>query len=205
MKLNDKGLLIVISGPSGVGKGTIRQALFEIEDHNLDYSVSMTTRNIREGEVDGEHYHFVDRDTFKQRIEDGLFLEYAEFVGNYYGTPIDKIQEKLDLGREVVLEIEIEGARQVRDKVDDAIFIFIGPPSKQALYNRLNKRGTESQEIIEQRVAKADAEFDMAYMYDYIVINDSVENAADKILAIIRAEHTRTRRTFTNYKKILEE
>ena len=119
MKLNDRGLLVVISGPSGVGKGTIRRALFNMPKHNLVYSVSMTTRAKRPGEVDGVDYFFVSKEEFMKRKEEGQFLETAEFVGNYYGTPLDKVNEQLDLGNEVVLEIEVEGAQQVKEKMPD--------------------------------------------------------------------------------------
>ncbi|MDF2699369.1 MAG: gmk [Haloplasmataceae bacterium] len=204
MKLNDRGLLIVISGPSGVGKGTVRKALFAREKHNLEYSVSMTTRKPREGEVDGIDYYFVNRDEFQQRINDGKLLEYAEFVGNYYGTPIDYVENRLVAGKEVVLEIEVQGAMQVREKMPDAVFIFIVPPSKRALRDRITKRATESEEIINQRMEKAEREFNMAHKYDYIVVNDTVENAADRIMAIIRAEHAKTERSIHRYMQMLE-
>lgn len=205
MKLNERGLLVVISGPSGVGKGTVRKALFDIPNHDLVYSVSMTTRPPRDGEVDGVDYYFVTKEEFLKRIEEDKFLEWAEFVGNYYGTPKDKVEEQLELGKEVVLEIEVEGALKVRKKVKDAVFIFIVPPGRQALYDRLLKRGTEAKEIIEARVKKADNEFLLAHKYDYIVVNDEVNNAADRIMAIIRAEHAKTERTIHNYLKMLEE
>ncbi|VEU81148.1 guanylate kinase [Haploplasma axanthum] len=205
MKLNEKGLLVIISGPSGVGKGTVRRALFNKPNHNLVYSVSMTTRKPRPGEVDGVDYYFVDRETFEKRIAEGKFLEWAEFVGNYYGTPKDIIDEELAEGKEVVLEIEVDGALQIRKNVKDAVFIFIVPPGKQALYDRLLKRGTESPEIIKQRVEKADKEFLLAHKYDYIVVNDDVDNAADRIMAIIRAEHAKTERSIHNYLRMLEE
>ncbi len=205
MKLNDRGLLIVISGPSGVGKGTVRKALFNMPKHNLTYSVSMTTRNIRPGEVDGKDYYFVTRDEFEKRIDEGKFLEHAEFVGNYYGTPLDKVNEQLDNGKEVVLEIEVEGALQVKKKVPDCVMIFLVPPSKEDLYKRLRSRGTESEEIIEQRVQKANREFKKAKYYDYIVVNDDVDNAADRILAIIRAEHARTLRSIHKYYELIGE
>jgi guanylate kinase len=204
MKLNDRGLLVVVSGPSGVGKGTVRKALFEMPKHNLTYSVSMTTRKQRPGEQDGKDYYFVSREEFEERISKGKFLEYAEFVGNYYGTPLDLVNEKLAKGNEVVLEIEVQGALQVREKCPDAVFIFLAPPSKQALYDRLRSRGTESEEIIEQRVQKANKEFQLAYKYDYIVVNDTVENAADRIMAIIRAEHAKTERTIHRYIDLLK-
>ena len=205
MKLNDRGLLVVISGPSGVGKGTVRKALFDMVNHNLTYSVSMTTRKIRPGEVDGKDYYFVTKDEFKNKIKEGKLLEYAEFVGNYYGTPLDKVNEKLEAGSEVVLEIDVEGARQVKEKMPDCVMIFIAPPSKQSLYDRLRKRGTESEEIIQERVAKADREFKKAYLYDYIVVNDEVNNAADRIMAIIRAEHAKTSRTIHKYLELIDE
>jgi guanylate kinase len=205
MKLNQRGLLVVISGPSGVGKGTVRKSLFEMKNHNLVYSVSMTTRPPREGERDGVDYYFVDRATFEQNIKEDKFLEWAEFVGHYYGTPREKVEQELDAGHEVVLEIEVEGALQVRDKMKEAVFIFLVPPGRKALYERITKRGTESDELIQKRMAKAEKEFLLAYKYDYIVVNDEVNNAADRIMAIIRAEHARTERTIHNYIKMLEE
>lgn len=205
MKLNDRGLLVVISGPSGVGKGTVRKALFNMPNHNLVYSVSMTTRKIRPGEVDGRDYYFVSKDEFESRIKDGKFLEYAEFVGNYYGTPLDKVNENLDRGNEVVLEIEVEGAQQVKKKMPNCVSIFLVPPGKQALYDRLRHRGTESEEIIEQRVQKANREFKKAKYYDYIVVNDEVNNAADRIMAIIRAEHAKTERSIHKYMELIGE
>ena len=205
MKLNDRGLLIVISGPSGVGKGTVRRALFNMPKHNLTYSVSMTTRDMRPGEVDGVDYYFVKKEEFAQKIKEGKFLEYAESVGNYYGTPLDKVNEQLDKGNEVVLEIEVEGAQQVKNKVPDCVMIFIAPPGKQALYDRLRNRGTESEEVIQQRIEKANREFQKAYLYDYIVVNDDVNNAADRIMAIIRAEHAKTERSIHAYMEMIGE
>ena len=205
MKLDKRGLLIVISGPSGVGKGTVRKALFEKKGHDLVYSVSMTTRAPREGEVEGKDYYFVSKEVFEERIKAGKFLEYTKFVGNYYGTPLDKVEEQLDSGKEVVLEIEVEGAKQVRKKMKDAIFIFIAPPTMADLKARLKSRGTESEEIINERYEKACREIGLAYLYNYIVVNDTVENAADKIMAIIRSEHARTIRSISGYKKLLEE
>lgn len=205
MKLNDRGLLIVLSGPSGVGKGTVRKALFDMPNHNLVYSVSMTTRKMRPGERDGVDYYFVSKDEFEQRIHEGKFLEYAEFVGNYYGTPLDKINENLERGNEVVLEIEVDGALQVKEKVPNCVMIFLVPPGKEALYERLRRRGTESEEVIEERVQKANREFKKAKYYDYIVVNDEVHNAADRIMAIIRAEHARTERSIHKYMELIGE
>ena len=205
MKLNERGLLVVLSGPSGVGKGTVRRALFRMPNHDLVYSVSMTTRPPRENEVDGVDYYFVDKPTFLQRIRENKFLEWAEFVGHYYGTPRDKIDEQLDKGKEVVLEIEVEGALQVRRQMKDAVFIFLVPPGKEALHQRLLNRGTDSQATIEKRMKKAEGEFMLAHKYDYIVVNDEVNNAADRSMAIIRAEHARTERTIHNYLKMIGE
>ncbi len=205
MKLNNRGLLVVISGPSGVGKGTVRKALFEMPKHNLTYSISMTTRKMRPGEVDGKDYYFVSKEEFEGKIKDGKFLEYAEFVGNYYGTPLDKVNEQLDAGNEVVLEIEVEGAQQVKQKMPDCVMIFIVPPGKQALYDRLKGRGTESEEVIQERIAKANREFAKANLYDYIVVNDEVNNAADRIMAIIRAEHAKTSRSIHKYLELIDE
>ncbi len=205
MKLNERGLLVVISGPSGVGKGTVRKALFDMPKHNLTYSVSMTTRKMRPGEVDGKDYYFVSKEEFEKKIEEGKLLEHAEFVGNYYGTPLDKVNEQLDNGNEVVLEIEVEGAQQVKKKMPDCVMIFIVPPGKQALYDRLKSRGTESEEVINQRIQKANREFKKAYLYDYIVVNDEVNNAADRIMAIIRAEHAKTERSIHKYLELIDE
>ena len=205
MKLNRRGLLVVLSGPSGVGKGTIRKALFEMPEQEFVYSVSMTTRPPREGEIDGVDYYFVSREEFERQIANGNMLEYAEFVGNYYGTPKDKVEEQLNAGKEVILEIEVNGALQVREKCKDAVFVFIVPPTRQALYDRLMNRGTESEEVILARIAKANKEFRLAHQYDYIVVNDEVYNAADRIMAIIRSEHAKTFRSIHQYLKLIEE
>ena len=204
MKLNNRGLLIVLSGPSGVGKGTVRKALFEMEGHNLEYSISMTTRAPRIGEVEGLDYYFVTREEFEEKIKNGQMLEYAEFVNNYYGTPVEEVEKNLAVGNEVVLEIEVQGALQVREKMKDAIFIFIAPPSMKALEDRLNARGTEKPEVIKERVDKAKSEIKLAYKYDYIVVNDEVKNAADRIMAIIRAEHARCERSLHEYYKLMK-
>ena len=205
MKLKDRGLLVVISGPSGVGKGTVRKALFDMPNNNLVYSVSMTTRPKRPGEIDGVDYYFVSEAEFLKRKKSGKFLETAEFVGNYYGTPLDKVNEQLDLGNEVVLEIEVDGAQQVKKKMPDCVMIFIVPPGKNALYERLRRRGTESEEIIVERIEKANREFKLAHRYDYIVVNDEVHNAADRIMAIIRAEHAKTERSIHKYMELIDE
>ena len=134
---NDKGLLIVLSGPSGVGKGTVRKALFDDEETNFKYSISMTTRDKREGEVDGVDYFFKTHEEFEELIEQDKFIEYAKYVGNYYGTPVDFVHETMEKGHDVFLEIEVEGAKQVRDKFPEALFIFLAPPSIDHLESRL--------------------------------------------------------------------
>ncbi len=204
MKLNESGLLVVISGPSGVGKGTIRKALFEMPDNNFCYSVSMTTRKPRAGEVNGVDYFFVSREEFEQHIANDDLLEYAEFVGEYYGTPRHYIDSRLSQGNEVIMEIEVQGALQVREKMPEAVFVFIVPPSRKALIQRLQSRGTEDVESIKKRLDKAEREYHLAYKYDYIVVNDDVYNAADRIYAIIRAEHAKTERSIHKYYKLLE-
>ncbi len=204
MGCNKRGLLIVLSGPSGVGKGTIRKAMFEKENHNFSYSISMTTRKPREGEVDGVDYYFVSKEEFLKRIEEGKFLEHAEFVGNYYGTPLDKVNEQLDLGKEVVLEIDVAGAMQVKKLVPDSVLIFILPPSKEALYERLKGRGTETEEVIRQRIETANKELLIAENYDYAVINNTVDKAVDEIIEIINAEHSRVSRFLNNYLKSIK-
>lgn len=199
-----RGLLIVLSGPSGVGKGTVRKELFTQPNTNYEYSVSMTTRNPREGEVDGADYFFKSRDEFEQLIKEGGLLEYAEYVGNYYGTPLDYVNATLDAGRDVFLEIEVVGAAQVREKVPDGLFIFLAPPSLTALEDRLIGRGTETADIIKSRVMKAREELEMMNLYDYVVENDEVQNACDRINAIVTAEHCRRERVEKIYKQMLK-
>ena len=164
----------------------------------------MTTRAPREGEVNGEDYYFVTKEEFEHQIAIGNLLEYAKFVGNYYGTPYDKVEEQLNNGNEVVLEIEVQGAMQVKAKMPDAVFIFIAPPSYKALSDRLHRRGTESEDIINERLQKAEREIDEAPAYDYIVINDDVDNAADRIMAIIRAEHAKCARSLAGYYELMK-
>ena len=200
---SNKGMLIVYSGPSGVGKGTIRKKVFERFEDKLFYSISMTTRLPREGEVDGVDYYFVTREYFEKQIEAGNLLEYAEFVGNYYGTPKDKVEEKLAAGYDVMLEIEVDGATQVKQKVDDAVSIFVVPPSMETLEQRLLGRKTEEQAIIEKRLEKARREIILAGLYDYVVVNDNLDEAADDVVSIIKAEHLKTPYSIPEYCKDL--
>ncbi len=198
-----RGLLIVLSGPSGVGKGTVRKELFSQPNTNYEYSISMTTRNPREGEVDGVDYFFKTRVEFEELIEQGGLLEHAEFVGNYYGTPLAYVHETLEAGRDVFLEIEVQGAAQIRKKAPDALFIFLAPPSLSALQDRLVGRGTETEEIIAKRISTAREELEMMSLYDYVVENDEVQHACDKINAIIKAEHCRRERVEKIYLSML--
>jgi guanylate kinase len=199
-----RGLLIVLSGPSGVGKGTVRKELFTQSNTNYEYSVSMTTRSPREGEVDGEDYFFKSREEFEQLIDQGKLLEYAEYVGNYYGTPLDYVNATLDAGRDVFLEIEVVGAAQVRELVPDGLFIFLAPPSLSALEARLIGRGTETVDVIKSRVLKAREDLELMNLYDYVVENDEVQNACERINAIVTAEHCRRERVEKIYIQMLE-
>ncbi|MFC5541305.1 MAG: guanylate kinase [Bacilli bacterium] len=200
----ERGLLIVLSGPSGVGKGTVRKELFKQPDTNYEYSISITTRPPREGEVDGVDYFFKTREEFERMIEEEKLLEYAEFVGNYYGTPLDYVNETLDAGRDVFLEIEVQGAAQIREKVPEALFIFLAPPSLSELERRLIERGTESEEIIKKRIETAKEELEMMKLYDYVVENDEIQKACEKINAIITAEHCRRERVEKRYLSMLK-
>ena len=185
--MKKRGLLIIMSGPSGVGKGTIREELMKKNDLNLHYSVSMTTRGMRPGEVNGREYYFVSREEFDKNIEKDNLLEWAEFVGNRYGTPRDKVEQMRNEGKNVMLEIEVNGTAQVLNKVrdDGVISIFIAPPSLEELENRLRGRGTESEEVIKSRVAKASIEFGFKDQYKYIVVNDELDKAVEEVRQII--------------------
>jgi guanylate kinase len=200
----ERGLLIVLSGPSGVGKGTVRKAIFSQNDTDFQYSISMTTRKPREGEVDGVDYFFKSKEEFEQLIKEDRLLEWAEFVGNYYGTPIDYVEKTLSEGRDVFLEIEVQGALQVRKAFPEGLFIFLMPPSLSELKNRIVTRGTETQDIINNRMKVAKEEIEMMDAYDYVVENDHVDLACRRIRAIVTAEHCRRDRIALRYKKMLE-
>lgn len=187
----ERGELIVLSGPSGVGKSTVISELL----HNrpdIHFSVSFTTRKPRPGEVDGVNYNFVSRDEFEQMIRDGDLLEFAEYVGNYYGTSLKVIRDKLEHGIDVLLDIEVQGAAAVRAKCPDAVLIFIIPPSWDELARRLRGRNTDTPEVIEHRLETARAECRERTKYDYIVVNNDVVTAADEIRSILTAERCRT-------------
>lgn len=186
------GILFVISGPSGVGKGTITEALLK-RNTNLKVSISATTRPPREGEIDGKDYFFISRDRFKQLIEEDEFLEWANVYSNMYGTPRQFVQNNLDNRSDVLLEIDIQGALQVKEKMPDGVFIFIAPPSIEELSYRLIARGKDSHDSIEQRLKACREEMSMMHEYDYMVINDDVDEAVKKIEAIIIAERCKVK------------
>ena len=182
-----KGKLIVISGPSGVGKGTVVKSLME-RHGRLRFSVSATIRPIRPGEVDGVNYYFIDHATFERMISENRFLEYASYVSNYYGTPEDPVNRMLEDGYDVVLEIEVQGALQIKARRPDAILIFIVAPSFEELARRLRGRGDTAEALVLQRLETAKTEYRIAEQYDYIVVNEIVEEAVEAILSILTAE-----------------
>ena len=193
------GQLIVLSGPSGAGKSTVISRLFQLRD-NIHFSVSYTTRAPRAGEQDGVNYNFVSRQEFERMIADNELLEYAEYVGNYYGTSLKVIQDKLAAGIDVLLDIEVQGAAEVRKLCPEALFIFIMPPSFEELSRRLHSRGTDSEEVIAGRLEKAKEEFKEIPNYDYLVVNDKVEQAAREMESILIAADCRV----ANRKNIVE-
>jgi guanylate kinase len=203
--MSERGLLIVLSGPSGVGKGTVRKHIFENYNNDFDYSVSMTTRKKREGEVEGVDYYFRTKEAFEKLIEEDGLLEYAQYVDNYYGTPLKYVEETLEAGRDVFLEIEVQGALKVREKMPEAIFIFLSPPNLDELESRIVGRGTDSDEMIGKRMNKAVEELKLIQYYDYVVENDTVDNAAKKIRHIIESEHLKVSRNLKVYAEIIEE
>lgn len=194
-----KGLLFVVSGPSGCGKGTVLSEILKRDD--FYYSVSATTRPPRAGETDGVNYYFLTKVKFEELIRSGGMLEYACYCGNYYGTPEKPVEEMLNKGKHVILEIEVQGAMKIKEKCPEAVFIFILPPSVKELRSRLNKRGTETEEIIDKRINEAEREIEHAALYDYILVNGELRLALEDFNSIIHAEGLRTR----NSKKKIEE
>lgn len=189
-----KGFLLVISGPSGSGKGTVCKKLLE-RNKDLVYSVSATTRKARKGEIDGVNYFFMDEKTFDEMASRGEFLEYASVHGNKYGTPKKFVVEQVNKGEIVILEIDVQGALQVKKLYDEAVFVFLLPPSMEELKKRILKRGTESKEDMDIRLKNAGDELKLVYEYDYVVVNDSVDEAVENIEAIIKAEKLKVKRS----------
>lgn len=202
--IDQKGILFILSGPSGVGKGTVRKSLFE-QSTDLRYSISMTTRNPREGEVDGVDYFFKSREEFESLIEQGQLIEHAEYVGNYYGTPRQYVEETLNQGKDVFLEIEVQGALKVRENFPQGVFIFLIPPSLEELKDRIVNRGTETEEKVKNRLLAAKEEIDMMDAYDYVVVNDEIDHAVQKVQSIVSSEHCKRERVAHQFKKALEE
>lgn len=189
--MSEKGVLIILSGPSGSGKDTVLNGLVKVMD-DVKISISMTTREKRNGEIDGFHYYFVNREYFEKKISENKMLEYAEYANNFYGTPKDPVDEMLSAGKSVILKIEVQGAEKIRKLYPDVISIFLMPPSMKALEERLRGRNSEDEEVIQHRLVIAREEIKRASEYDYIVINDTVENAVDGIRTIINAEKSKT-------------
>ncbi len=200
----EKGILFILSGPSGVGKGTVRQRLFK-EKTDLKYSISMTTRTIRHGETDGVDYFYKTKAEFERLIGQNQLLEYAQYVDNYYGTPRAYVEDMLEAGHDVFLEIVFQGALQVKKSFPEGVFIFLFPPSLEELKNRIVSRGTESDELVLNRLREAKKEIEMMDYYDYVIVNDQVEHAVEKIRSIIQSEHCRKERIEAVYKKLLED
>ena len=188
-----KGLLIVISGASGTGKGTVCKKLLS-DLSEVAYSISATTRNPRPGEIHGREYYFLSVEEFETWIQQEKFLEYANVYGNYYGTPLNKIQERLNRGEDVLLEIDVQGALNVKEKCPDGVYIFLLPPSLEELKRRIEGRGTETPESLDKRLKNAVAEIKIGLNYDYVVVNDDIDTAAAQIKAILAAERLKVAR-----------
>ena len=189
--MNQQGILVVVSGFSGAGKGTLMKELLKRYD-NYALSVSATTRQPREGEKDGEDYFFVSREYFQQMIEDGRLVEYAQYVNHYYGTPRDYVEKKMAEGKDVILEIEIQGAHKVKKRFPDALLIFVTPPSAQELRRRLVGRGTETIEVINARLRRAAEEASGMEAYDYLLINDEIDACVEQMHQLITLQHSKT-------------
>ncbi|GIO26097.1 guanylate kinase [Ornithinibacillus bavariensis] len=202
--IDEKGILFILSGPSGVGKGTVRKELFKRKTE-LKYSISITTREQRPGEVDGIDYFFKTNEEFESLIKQNKLLEHAKFVNNYYGTPREYVEKTLAEGYDVFLEIEVQGAMQVKHNFPEGVFIFLFPPSLEELKNRIVGRGTETEDLILNRLKEARNEIEMMDAYDYVVVNDDVDKAVNKIQSIIQSEHCKRERIAAQYKKILED
>ncbi len=199
-----KGRLFIFSGPSGSGKDTILQGALK-KHPEIKLSISSITRAMREGEVEGEKYHFISREEFEDLLAHDMLLEHNVFVGNYYGTPKGPVEDCLENGDDMILEIDVNGAKQVKKKMPEAISIFVMPPSLEVLKKRLSGRGTESKEVIEERLGEALREIECANNYDYIIINDKIEEAIDDLLTVILSERLRKDRNKNIINEVLEK
>lgn len=199
-----RGILVVVSGFSGAGKGTVMKRLMEKYD-NYALSVSVTTRNPRPGEEDGREYFFRTKEEFETLIKEDALIEYAQYVENYYGTPRSYVEEQLQAGKDVILEIEIQGARKIKKKIPEALLVFVTPPSMEILKERLAGRGTETAQVIADRLKRASQEAEGVDEYDYLLINDQLEECVDRLHEIIRSEHFRMERNLDFVKKLQTE
>ena len=200
----NKGVLVVVSGFSGAGKGTVMKALLERYD-NYALSISATTRNPRPGEEDGKAYFFRTREEFEQMIKDDALLEYAQYVENYYGTPRSYVEEMLEKGKDVILEIEIQGAMKVKEKIPEAVLVFVTPPTMEELRNRLIGRNTETMEVIESRLRRASEEAEGIENYDYLLVNDVLDVCVQDLHNIIHSEHYKSDRNKLFIEKIQKD
>ena len=203
--VNDKGLIIVLSGFSGAGKGTIMKHLLQAHPEEYNLSISATTRKIRPGEQDGREYFFKTKEEFQKMIDNDELLEYACFNDKSYGTPRSYVEELIESGKDIILEIEVQGALQVKEKYPDALLLFVTPPNAKTLKERLVGRGTESPEVIAQRLAISSKESHLMDKYDYLIINDVLEDSVKKVHNIIQSEHARTARNVDSIAKMQEE
>lgn len=201
--MKKEGILFILSGPSGVGKGTVREQLFK-QKTDLKYSISMTTREPRAGEKEGIDYFYRSKEQFEEYVQQNELLEHAQYVNNYYGTPKEYVENMLSLGHDVFLEIEVQGAMQVRKNYDKGIFIFLLPPSLDELKTRIVQRGTESEQLVLDRLQEAQTEINMMDAYDYVIVNDNVHTAVEKVQSIIQSEHCKRERVAKYYKQLLE-
>lgn len=199
-----RGVLVVVSGFSGAGKGTVMKRLLEKYD-NYALSISVTTRKPRPGEADGREYFFRTKEEFEKFIEEDALIEYAQYVDNYYGTPRFYVEEQLAAGKDVILEIEIQGAMKVKEKNPEAVLVFVTPPTVEELKRRLTERGTETPEVIAERLARASEEAEEMHHYDYLLLNDVLEDCVDELHQIIQSEHARSWRNKEFISRIQEE
>lgn len=204
MMTNGQGILVVVSGFSGAGKGTLMKALLE-KYHNYALSISATTRNPREGEQDGREYFFVTRDKFESMIEDGELIEYAQYVNNYYGTPRQYVFQQMADGRDVILEIEIQGALKIKERFPEALLLFVMPPSADELKHRLTSRGTETADVIAARLHRAEEEAVGINSYDYILVNDQIDTCVEEMHQLIQAQHNKVSNNLDFIEQMKEE